>query len=322
MKVFFAPMEGVTDYLLRQMFSAVGGYDQCTTEYLPGTNHVHSNEKFYEYYPELKQGGKTLSGTPVFLQLLGGDPGMMAANASRAVELGAIGIDINFGCPARTVNNHDGGAAILKNPHRVYDITSAIRKAVPANVPVTAKIRLGFAVPDHAVEIAQAAEAAECNWLTVHARTRNDAYNPPARWEWIGRIRENVRLPLVANGDIWSLKDYVACVSQTGVRSVMLGRGAFVQPDLAKQIKSGEDETWSWDRMYDFLLRFVRTGFEIHGERYVLNRTKQWLRFLGRNYPEAVVLFQDVKRVATASELIGKLNATTSSGKWQLLAPN
>ncbi len=322
MKVFFAPMEGVTDYLLRQMFSAVGGYDQCTTEYLRVTNHVHSNEKFYEYYPELKHGGKTLSGTPVFLQLLGGDPVMMAANASRAVELGAIGIDINFGCPARTVNNHDGGAAILKNPNRVYDITSAIRKAVPAHVPVTAKIRLGFAVPDHAVEIAQAAEAAECNWLTVHARTRNDAYNPPARWEWIGRIRENVRLPLVANGDIWSLKDYVACVSQTGVRSVMLGRGAFVQPDLAKQIKSGEDETWSWDRMYDFLLRFVRTGFEIHGERYVLNRTKQWLRFLGRNYPEAVVLFQDVKRVATASELIGKLNATTSSGKWQLLAPN
>jgi tRNA-dihydrouridine synthase C len=108
------------------------------------------------------------------VQLLGGQAEPLAWNAQRAVKLGALGVDLNFGCPAKTVNRHDGGAAILKSCDRVFTIVDTVRKAIPAEVPVTAKIRLGFDDPNACLDIAQAVEAANATWLTVHCRTKTD----------------------------------------------------------------------------------------------------------------------------------------------------
>src|SRR5690606_4440496 len=94
--------------------------------------------------PELARDGRTRAGVPVFVQLLGGEPHWMAEAAARAAELGALGIDINFGCPAKTVNNSDGGATLLKSPCRVEDVVRAVRAVVPERVPVTAKVRVGW----------------------------------------------------------------------------------------------------------------------------------------------------------------------------------
>ncbi|MCB0363705.1 MAG: tRNA-dihydrouridine synthase, partial [Bdellovibrionales bacterium] len=124
MSIALAPMEGVIDSVMRDLLTSIGGIDQCTTEFIRVTDRELPDHVFYRYCPELKSGGKTPGGIPVFLQLLGSRPEEMAINAQKAVALGAIGIDLNFGCPAKTVNRHDGGASLLKDPQRLFDVTS------------------------------------------------------------------------------------------------------------------------------------------------------------------------------------------------------
>ena len=112
-RLFLAPMEGVTDWAMRDLLTEVGGIDQCVTEFLRITDTLMPPSVFEKNCPELKTGSRTRSGTPVFIQLLGGQAEPLAMDAARAVDLGALGIDLNFGCPAPTVNRHDGGATLL-----------------------------------------------------------------------------------------------------------------------------------------------------------------------------------------------------------------
>src|SRR5262249_40055538 len=139
-----APMEGVTDAPMRALLSERGGFTYCVSEFLRVSRDVPPARVFHEFLPELRSGCRTPSGLPVHLQLLGGDSEKMAQSALLACQLGAGAIDINFGCPAPTVNRHDGGATLLKYPDRIREIVGAIRKAVPAEIPVSAKLRLGW----------------------------------------------------------------------------------------------------------------------------------------------------------------------------------
>lgn len=309
MRIHLAPMEGITDFLVRQLYSRLGGYDQCTTEFIRVTNNIVPDHVLKRYCPELETSGKTLSGTPVYVQILGGNPDAMAETAFAACRIGAPGIDLNFGCPAPTVNSHDGGATILKNPCRVYDITQAVRKKIPAEIPVTVKMRLGFSTPDSAVEIAQAAESAGASRITIHARTRDQAYRPPAHWHWIGKIKLAVKTPLIANGEIWTVEDYKRCVEECGVTDVMLGRGAFVQPLLALNIKELElkpasTQTQCVDKTRFSLIKdFIRLGIELRGDGYALNRTKQWLRQISIRDHSYQPLFDKLKTATTTTEV-------------------
>ena len=133
-RVILAPMEGVVDWVMRDVLTRIGGIDLCVTEFIRVTDQLLPTHAIQKDCPELLNAScRTNSGTPVLVQLLGGKPEWMAQNAALAIELGAPGIDINFGCPAKTVNRHDGGAALLKDPRRIFDVVSAVRSAVPAN---------------------------------------------------------------------------------------------------------------------------------------------------------------------------------------------
>ena len=189
MKIVLAPMDGLTDSYAREILTSIGGYDLCVTEFLRVTDTLFPQRVFYRRFPELSpehsttRAGKishTISGVPVFLQLLGSDPQAMAENAAKAVELGSVGIDLNFGCPAKTVNKREGGASLLKYPDRIYTLVDAVRKAVPENIPVTAKMRLGYDDQSLAMDNALAIETADASWVIIHARTKTDAYRPPA----------------------------------------------------------------------------------------------------------------------------------------------
>jgi tRNA-dihydrouridine synthase C len=197
---------------------------------------LHGDEIFYKNCPELLTNSRTRSGVPVFVQLLGGKAEPLAANAVRAHELGALGVDLNFGCPAKTVNRNDGGASLLQYTDRIYNIVSTVRKAVPNTTPVTAKIRLGFDDPNACLENAKAIEAAGANWLTVHCRTKTDGYKPPAYWEWISKIKEVSKIKIVTNGEIWNLNDFNRCYASAQTKDYMIGRGALRDPFLFKNI--------------------------------------------------------------------------------------
>lgn len=152
MKVMLAPMEGVVDHLMRDMLTHVGGFDRCVTEFVRVVDQKLPNKIFYRICPELRKGGKTAAGVPVRVQLLGQHPQWLAENAKTAIELGSPGIDLNFGCPAKTVNKSKGGAVLLKETETLFEIVREVRSAVPDEHPVSAKIRLGFEDKSLAVE--------------------------------------------------------------------------------------------------------------------------------------------------------------------------
>ena len=142
-----APMDGVTDALMRRLLTRVTPLSYCVTEFIRVSGSVPPAKTFLLDVPELETGARTESGAPVQVQLLGGDPDLLAESALLACKLGATAIDLNFGCPAPTVNRHDGGATLLKFPERIEKIVSAVRSAVPKEFSVSAKLRLGWDDP-------------------------------------------------------------------------------------------------------------------------------------------------------------------------------
>ena len=151
-------MEGLTDPIMRDVLTHVGSFDWCVTEFIRVTDSVLPDHIYQAYCPELQNGGKTAAGTPVHVQFLGNNPEMLAANAVRAAELGAPAIDMNFGCPAKTVNRHRGGSVLLDEPEVVHELVKAVRDAVPAHIPVSAKMRLGYMDRSFMLENAHAIE--------------------------------------------------------------------------------------------------------------------------------------------------------------------
>lgn len=295
MKLHLAPMEGVIDSVFRDILTSVGGIDQCVTEFFRAiTGQFIPDHVFHRECPELLNGSRTRVGTPVYIQILGGDPDAMADNARRAVLLGAVGIDVNFGCPAKTVNRNDGGATLLKYPERMEKILKSIRAIVPPEIPVTAKIRLGFDHPESCLRNAEAVAIAGITTLTVHCRTKTDMYKPPAYWEWIPKIRECTGLNIIANGDIWNVEDLKRCREVTGCNEFMIGRGAIANPFIFLQIKN-TDRSEGWKSIKPLLPQFFDSSTKLKSENFAQARTKQWLNMMSKANVESRELFEKVK---------------------------
>lgn len=309
-RVMLAPMEGVTDAPMRRILTAIGGYSRCVTEFLRVTDHLYPKKVFTRNCPELANGGCTLSGTKVYLQLLGSDAVSIAENARRAAILGASGIDLNFGCPAKTVNRHGGGSALLRNPPVVEEIVARVRDRVPQRVPVTAKIRLGYDHADSVLEIATRIEKAGAGELCVHARTKDDGYRPPAHWHLIKQVTDQLSIPVIINGEIWNVKQASVAKGESGCGDIMVARGALANPRLAAQImshQSGADLKFiPWSEVVVLLLQLLDSGRHLP-EKYLGNRTKQWLTYLRRCYPEAQGVFDRIKRLRSASDIASGL---------------
>jgi tRNA-dihydrouridine synthase C len=303
-------MEGVVDHLMRDILTRVGGFDLCVTEFVRVVEQLLPEKVFYKYCPELRENGLTSSGVPVKVQLLGNHPDYLAENAVRAIELGSRGIDLNFGCPAKTVNKSKGGAVLLQEPETLYKVVKAVRDAVPAEQSVSAKIRLGYNDKSLAFENAQAIESAGADLLTIHARTRDEAYDPPAHWHWIAKIKYRIDIPIVANGEIWDRQSALACQADSECDDIMIGRGALSMPNLAHVVR-GQQEPMSWHDVLKLLLSY--SDYEIKGDkgRYFPNRIKQWLRYLTRQYAEAQQLYLQLRVLKNTPEIINLLKQQT-----------
>lgn len=300
-RLYLAPMEGLADDVLREVLTRIPGYDHAVTEFLRVSATVLPGRSFTRIAPELKVGSRTSSGTPVHLQLLGSDPQRMAASAARLVRLHPAGIDLNFGCPAPTVNRHRGGAALLDEPELLHAIACAVRASVPKGIPFTAKMRLGIADTGLAIACAQALADGGAEQLVVHGRTKVDGYRPPARWAWIGRVREAVAIPVVANGEIWTPADYAACRDESGCADVMLGRGAIADPLLARRLRG--EAVAGWGEIAPALADFWTGVRHKVQPRHAPGRLKQWLGLLRRAYPEAETLYRALRPVTALADV-------------------
>lgn len=288
-------MEGLLDFVLRDVLTRVGGVERCVSEFIRITDTLLPERVFERLVPELTQGGNTATGVPVRPQLLGSDPACLADNAARLASLGPHGVDLNFGCPSQVVNRHRGGAALLDEPELLFRIVSAVRRAVPAQQVVSAKMRLGLHDDTRAEACALAIEAGGAAELVVHARTKLDGYRPPAYWERVDDIRQVVKLSLVANGEIWTVADALACRAASGCHALMLGRGMVANPGLALEIRGGQTQPLSWAQVLPLIADFWHlVGHHLRVDQRT-GRLKQWLNLLRRAYPQAQQAFEAVK---------------------------
>ena len=299
--ILLAPMEGLLDFVLRDILTRVGGIDRCVSEFIRITDQLLPERVFTRIVPELHHGGRTFAGVPVRAQLLGSDPACMADNAARLASLGPAGIDLNFGCPANVVNRHGGGAALLKEPETIHAIVKAVRRAVPAHMPVSAKMRLGYLDDSLAVDCALAIASGGADEMVVHARTKAQAYRAPAYWERIADIRAAVSIPVVANGEVWTVDDARRCREVSGCDMLMIGRGAVVDPGLGLAIKADMNKTASntvtWTQLLPLVLDFWHIVTTRLDNQAQAGRLKQWLNFLRRRFPEAEVAYQALKTI-------------------------
>lgn len=303
-----APMEGVTDYPMRILLGELGGFDYAVSEFVRVSQDIPPAKVFHRIAPELQ--GRSAA-VPVQVQILGGDPEKMALSALSAIAAGAEAIDINFGCPAPTVNRHDGGATLLKSPCRIREIVSAVRAAVPPEMPVSAKLRLGWEVPSDIFENARMAQEGGASWITIHGRTKAQGYAPPALWEPIGEVRKQLSIPVVANGDIRTYEDYRRCREVTGCDHFMIGRGALGDPYLASRIMGLSQETLDGDlsSWRALLLRFIELSIpHFDNEGYVARRIKQWAKLASITRP--IPWFEELKRLERLEEIFEWLRAS------------
>ncbi|UAT36622.1 tRNA dihydrouridine(16) synthase DusC [Escherichia fergusonii] len=309
MRVLLAPMEGVLDSLVRELLTEVNDYDLCITEFVRVVDQLLPVKVFQRICPELQSSSRTPSGTLVRIQLLGQYPQWLAENALRAVELGSFGVDLNCGCPSKTVNGSGGGATLLKDPELIYQGAKAMREAVPAHLPVSVKVRLGWDSGEQKFEIADAVQQAGATELVVHGRTKEQGYRAEhIDWQAIGEIRQRLTIPVIANGEIWDWQSAQQCMALSGCDAVMIGRGALNIPNLSRVVKYNEPRM-PWAQVVALLQKYTRLEKQGDTGLYHVARIKQWLGYLRKEYSEATTLFQQIRALNNSPAIAQAIQA-------------
>lgn len=228
--LLLAPMEGVGDRAFRKAMAAIGGFDWACTEFLrvPMKAHIPSLVKGYD--------PQDTAPIPQAIQLMGSDPVLMAEVARAVESMGAPRIDLNCGCPSNTVTGRGAGSSLLKTPDLLHAIAKAMVEAV--SVPVTLKLRSGFTDTSLFRENLFAAQEAGVTFVTVHPRTKEDGYGPPANWDLIAEAKQLLRIPVIGNGDIVHPSDALRMVEHTRCDGFMVGRGAVANPWIFWEIRA------------------------------------------------------------------------------------
>ncbi|MEI6187490.1 MAG: tRNA dihydrouridine synthase DusB [Alphaproteobacteria bacterium] len=226
--VILAPMSGVTDMPFRKLVKKFGAG-------LVVSEMIASRAMILQTRQSLQKCAVSDVEGVTSVQLAGCDPEVMAEAAKLNEDLGAKIIDINFGCPVKKVVGGNAGSALMKDEPLATEILKATVNAV--NIPVTLKMRTGWDDNNrNAPKLAKIAEDCGIKMLTVHGRTRCQLYNGTADWNFIKKVKDNVRIPVIANGDIKTIEDAVLCLEQSGADGIMIGRGAYGKPWIINQV--------------------------------------------------------------------------------------
>ena len=226
--IMLAPMAGVTDPPYREIIQDFGGLGLMFSEMIPSKSLFFGNRE-----KSINKAQNSFNINAV--QIAGNDPYYMAESAKINLDLGAHIIDLNFGCPVKKVIKGLAGSALMKDLELSRKIFESVVKAV--NIPVTVKMRLGWDWENlNAPELAKIAEDSGIKMVTVHGRTRSQLYNGIADWNEIKKVKNAIKIPLIANGDIKNTSDVKKALWESGADGVMIGRGCYGKPWIFQQI--------------------------------------------------------------------------------------
>ena len=232
-----APMAGVTDTVFRRFIRNLGGCGLIMTEFTSADGILRARDKKAKRYLHFYEDEH-----PISAQLFGSDPKVMAEAASLVEDLGFDFVDLNLGCPAKKVVKCNGGSGLLRDLPWIRRIFETVRARV--TIPFTVKFRAGWSEQEIVcVELAKMAEDCGLCAVALHARTREQGYSGQARWDWIGAVKQAVKIPVIGNGDIRTPQDACSMVEQTGCDGVMIGRTAPANPWIFRQI----EQYCSWE---------------------------------------------------------------------------
>ncbi len=297
-RVLQSPLSGVTDLVFRRLVRRYAPESMMYTEMVnaTGLHYVKQLPKIMEIDPNER---------PISIQLFDCRPDFLAEAAEMAVKEGADTIDINMGCPVNKITKNGGGSSLLRQPELAEEIVSKVRKAVP--VPVTVKTRIGWSNQEiNILEFAKRMEDAGTQMLTLHCRTRAQGYNGPARWEWVGKVKEILSIPVIANGDIFSVDAAIRCLEETDADGVMCSRGTLGYPFLVGEVdyffKNGvEKEPPTVIEKLECAKDHLQALWEYKGDRGI-RQARKHMTWYAKGFPGAGELRSKLATVDTVEQ--------------------
>ena len=301
-RALLAPMAGVSDRAYRELCVQMGaGY--CVSEMVSSKALSFGSKKSEELMDISAQE------RPCGIQIFGDDPSCMAEAALSAMKNHPDIIDINMGCPAPKISGNGSGSALMKNPALCGKITEAVVAAV--DVPVTVKIRKCWDDGTvNAVEVAKICEQAGAAAITVHGRTRQQYYKPPVDYEIIRQVKQSVRIPVIANGDVDSAKKAKQVLDFTGADFVMVGRASLGNPWIFSQINSYLSDPCeplyvpTLEEKLDVMVAHVAKMVAYKGEYIALRQARKLVVGYFKGVRGAASLRNDAGKIETMDDLI------------------
>lgn len=235
-RVSLAPMAGITDYVLRSLIRKHSKTCLLTTEMISSEALINESKcKKRDLLTENNLVVRDKDHSPIAYQLTGHKPKLIADSA-KILEKYADIIDINMGCPVNKVVKGQDGCALMRNPKLAAEIVKEVKSAV--NLPVSVKFRLGYTNDElNFVEFGEQMQKAGADFITIHGRTRAQMYSGKADWDLIKKLRQNVDIPVFANGDVNSIESAIECLERSGVNGIAIGRGVLGDVSLVSRIE-------------------------------------------------------------------------------------
>lgn len=297
-KAFLGPMAGFTDLPLRKISKEFGA----------GLTYTEMVSAKALYYGDKKtQRLLVPEDDKCAVQIFGRDPEIMAQISKKLEDMGVPLIDINMGCPAPKIVKNGEGSELLKEKELAAEIVYAIKKAV--NIPVTVKTRRGWTeCPDAVLELAEKLNEVDVDAICVHGRTREQYYNGKADWNIIKEVKKLVKCPVIGNGDVATLEDYVNIIEQTDCDAVMIARAACNRPWIFEECATGHVKNMSIEDKLRLILKHYELSVDFYGEQLAIPQMRKQFHCYIRGLPRAAKLKDDINKINSYEQVKHMIN--------------
>lgn len=307
--VVSAPLAGISNLPYRLLMKKAGCALVCS-EMISANGLVYQSEKTFRLLHSVPEE------RPISIQLFGSDPLMMAEAAGIVQAIGADVLDINFGCSVKKIVKSGSGVALMKAPQTAEAILKAVRKRI--SIPLTIKIRSGWdSSGNQAIQIAQIAEDAGVDAITVHPRTASQGFKGHSDWSIISKVKQKIKIPVIGNGDIIEPSDAIRMLSETGCDAVMVGRAAIGNPwiisAILATINSTPYEPVNIHQIRQTMIDYLKDSVRYLGEKHACFMMRSRLGWFVKGLPNCSRFRESIKLINSEHEAIEKIDNFFSS---------